>query len=207
MSLEAPQWGIETVPERLRVLGLGDTLLLWGNLAVSLLVIVAGALLVPAFSLRQALLAIVVASVVGSSSSAAAALVGTDARVPAMVLMRAPLRAARLVPRNRPERRPVPRVVGVRADHHRERLRRALRPRLRLPRPVALDAPLRRRRRPPRAARADRFVRRYIRKFAVWFVLASLGYLTWWAIDKSDLTAFWHATARGGFRPSGRAST
>ena len=34
------QWGIEPVPERLRVLGLGDTMLLWGNLAVSLLVIV-----------------------------------------------------------------------------------------------------------------------------------------------------------------------
>ena len=32
------------------------------------------------------------------------------------------------------------------------------------------------------------FVRRYVRKFAVWFVVASLGYLTWWVIDKSDLT-------------------
>ena len=27
------------------------------------------------------------------------------------------------------------------------------------------------------------FVRRYLRKFAVWFVLASLVYLTWWSID------------------------
>src|SRR4051794_5638491 len=48
MANEAPQWGIEPVPERLRVLGVGDTVLLWGNLAVSLLVIVAGALLAPA---------------------------------------------------------------------------------------------------------------------------------------------------------------
>ena len=38
-----------------------------------------------------------------------------------------------------------------------------------------------------------------MRKFAVWFVLASLGYLTWWAIDKSDLTAFWHGDGKGGF--------
>ncbi len=38
-----------------------------------------------------------------------------------------------------------------------------------------------------------------MRKFAVWFVLASLGYLTWWVIDKSDLTAFWHADGKGGF--------
>src|SRR5437762_1773885 len=43
------------------------------------------------------------------------------------------------------------------------------------------------------------FVRRYVRKFAVWFVLASLGYLTWWVIDKSDLTAFWNADGKGGF--------
>ena len=64
MKNDAPSWGIEPVPDRLRVLGLGDTVLLWGNLAVSLLVIVAGALLVPALSLKQALLAIVIASLV-----------------------------------------------------------------------------------------------------------------------------------------------
>ena len=91
MANEAPQWGIEPVPERLRVLGLGDTVLLWGNLAVSLLVIVAGALLVPALSLKQALLAIVIASVAGCVLLGLAAAIGTDARVPAMVLMRAPL--------------------------------------------------------------------------------------------------------------------
>ena len=42
-------------PDRLRVLGLGDMFLLWGNLSVSLLVIVAGAMLVPALSLPEAL--------------------------------------------------------------------------------------------------------------------------------------------------------
>ena len=40
---EAPAWGIEPVPERLRVLGALDGFLLWANLSVSLLVIVAGA--------------------------------------------------------------------------------------------------------------------------------------------------------------------
>src|SRR6476661_6910682 len=90
-STDTPNWGIEPVPERLRVLGLGDSLLLWGNLAVSLLVIVAGALLVPALSLKQALLAIVIASVAGCALLGVAAAIGTDVRVPAMVLMRAPL--------------------------------------------------------------------------------------------------------------------
>ncbi len=51
-SLEGtPAWGIEPVPARLRVLGLLDTGLLWGNLGVSLLVLVAGTYLVPALSL------------------------------------------------------------------------------------------------------------------------------------------------------------
>ena len=40
---DTPSWGIEPVPERLRVLGTLDGLLLWSNLSVSLLVIVAGA--------------------------------------------------------------------------------------------------------------------------------------------------------------------
>ena len=55
-----PAWGIEPVPERLRVLGLLDNALLWGNLGVSLLVLVAGTYLVPALSLPEAFLAIVV---------------------------------------------------------------------------------------------------------------------------------------------------
>ena len=59
MERETPAWGIEPVPERLRVLGLVDTTLLWANLGVSLLVLVAGTFLVPALSLRDALIAIV----------------------------------------------------------------------------------------------------------------------------------------------------
>ena len=91
MSSETPPWGIEPVPDRLRVLGFLDSTLLWGNLSVSLLVIVIGALLVPALSLRDALLAIVVGAVAGSTLLAAAALIGADGRVPGMVLLRAPL--------------------------------------------------------------------------------------------------------------------
>ncbi|HSC90161.1 MAG TPA: hypothetical protein VLB86_00755, partial [Gaiellaceae bacterium] len=60
MSGRDTSWGIEPVPERLRVLGGLDLGLLWGNLGVSLLVIVAGAILVPALSLPAALVAILV---------------------------------------------------------------------------------------------------------------------------------------------------
>src|SRR5215208_3466246 len=87
---QTPAWGIEPVPERLRVLGLLDTGLLWANLSVSLLVIVAGALLVPALSLPSAFVAILVGGLLGNAALGLAGMIGADARVPAMVLLRAP---------------------------------------------------------------------------------------------------------------------
>ena len=91
MKLDDTSWGIEPVPERLRVLGGVDLGLLWGNLGVSLLVIVAGAILVPALSLPAAVAAILVGCLVGNLMLAVAGAIGAQARVPAMVLMRAPL--------------------------------------------------------------------------------------------------------------------
>src|SRR5258708_26005636 len=95
---DTPNWGIEPVPERLRVLGMFDGFLLWANLSVSLLVIVAGAFLVLpasqyglALSLPEALGAIVAAAVVGNLMLGVGGLIGADARVPPMVLLRAPL--------------------------------------------------------------------------------------------------------------------
>src|SRR6478736_5486608 len=84
-------WGIDPVPPRLRILSGVETGLLWGNLGVSLLVIVAGAVLVPALSLPAALVAIVAGCLVGNLMLAVAGAIGAQARVPAMVLMRAPL--------------------------------------------------------------------------------------------------------------------
>src|SRR4051794_38875728 len=92
MDSETPQWGsIEPVPERLRVLGGFDIGLLWASLGTSLLVLVAGTYLVPALSLPQALLAIVVGALVGNAMLGLAGAIGADAGVPSMVLLRAPL--------------------------------------------------------------------------------------------------------------------
>src|SRR3954465_5324269 len=88
---KTPSWGTNPVPERLHVLGLVDTLLLWGNLSVSLLVIVLGAVLVPALSLKDALIAIVIGAVARNLLLGLAGLIGADARVPGMVVLRAPL--------------------------------------------------------------------------------------------------------------------
>src|SRR4051795_5367641 len=87
--MDAPNWGIEPVPERLRVLGGFDTFLLWTNLGISLLVLVAASYF--ALSLKQALLATIVGGLVGNAMLAVAGLIGADARVPSMVLLRAPL--------------------------------------------------------------------------------------------------------------------
>src|SRR5688500_5137372 len=86
-----PSWGIEPVPERLRVLGVADQTMLWGNLGVSLLVLVIGGFLVPALSLRDALIAVLVGSVIGNAMVGVAGMIGAQARVPSMVLLRAPL--------------------------------------------------------------------------------------------------------------------
>jgi NCS1 family nucleobase:cation symporter-1 len=42
------------------------------------------------------------------------------------------------------------------------------------------------------------FVRRFVRRFAIWAVLASLLYLSWWALDGADLSAVWNADGAGG---------
>jgi purine-cytosine permease-like protein len=88
---QPPEWGIEPVPPDLRRLGFLDQAVLWGNLGVSLLVLVAGALLVPALGLWPALAATVVGAVIGNALLGLAAVPAAATGVPAMVLYRAPL--------------------------------------------------------------------------------------------------------------------
>jgi nucleobase:cation symporter-1, NCS1 family len=195
---KTPSWGIEPVPERLQVLGLLDTMLLWGNLSVSLLVIVLGAVLVPALSLRDALIAIVVGAVAGNVLLGLAGLIGADARVPGMVLLRAPLgrrgsyaptllnvaqnlgwSTFELIVISTAAAALSKKVFGFEGRWAWTLLFGLIAVALALLGPIG-------------------FVRRYVRKFAVWAVLASLVYLTWWVFDKSNLHAFWHARGQGG---------
>ena len=197
-QLETPSWGIRPVPERLRVLGLLDLTLLWGNLSVSLLVIVAAAGLVPMLSFRQALLAILIGALAGSVLLGLAAMIGADARVPGMVLLRAPLgrrgsyaptvlnvaqnlgwSTFELIIISTAAAALSQRVFGFEARWLWALLFGAVSLALGLMGPVG-------------------FVRRYVRKFAIWAVVASIGYLTWWAIDKADLHALWQTDGTGG---------
>ena len=190
---DAPAWGIEPVPPRLRVLGLLDQGLLWGNLGVSLLVLVAGPYLVPALSLPEAFLAIVIGGLIGNAMLGTAALIGADARVPAMVLMRAPLgqrgswaptvlNAAQCVGWAIFELLIIATAVAALSDEllgfRAQWLWTVVFGACALV--LALLGPI-------------GFVRRFIRRFAVRAVPLALLYLTWWALDGADLSALWCA--------------
>ena len=198
MKTDTPNWGIEPVPERLRVLSGVDTGLLWGNLGVSLLVLVAASFLVPALSLPEAVAAIVVGALIGNLMLGAAGGIGADARVPAMVLMRAPLgrRGSYL-----PTALNVAQCLGwaifeliiiaaaaaALSDELFGFEGRAFWTLLFgvVAGVLALLGPV-------------GFVRRFVKRFALWAVLASLIYLSWWALDDASVSALWRADGEGG---------
>src|SRR5438046_1467224 len=85
---EAPTWGIRPVPPEHKRLSGFDFAVLWGDLAIGLLVLLTGALLVPSLGFPEALLAIVVGSLIGCVPLALVALAGPREHVPTMVLFR-----------------------------------------------------------------------------------------------------------------------
>ncbi len=90
-AADAVTRGIDPVPTAQRRLGALDLAVLWGDLGVGLLVLVAGAFLVPGLGTGEAMLAIVVGSAIGSALLGLAAFLSTEAGVPTMVLTRATL--------------------------------------------------------------------------------------------------------------------
>jgi putative hydroxymethylpyrimidine transporter CytX len=191
-----PPWGIEPVPERLRVLGTVDSLLLWTNLGISLLVLVAASYL--GLSLKQALLATVVGALLGNTMLGVAGYIGADARVPAMVLQRAPLgRRGSYIATGLNVLQCLGwsvfeiTIIAFAAGALTERLFGvelvwmwklcfgALGLVLALLGPVG-------------------FVRRFVRKIGIWAVAASILYLAVWIIRHADLDALWHAPGSGG---------
>ncbi len=83
-----PEWGIEPVPQAQRTLGSIDYLVLWGDLGIGLLVLLAGTFLVPGLGLGDALIAITVGSVLGALLLAVVGVIGSDNATPTMVLLR-----------------------------------------------------------------------------------------------------------------------
>jgi nucleobase:cation symporter-1, NCS1 family len=196
MTDPTPAWGIEPVPERLRVLGTFDSFLLWTNFGISLLVLVAASYL--GLSLKQALLATVVGALIGNTMLGTAALIGADARVPTMALHRAPLGqrgsylatglnvlqclgwsvfeitviaiAAGALSQ---------RLFGVHLIWMWKLVFGALGLVLALLGPVG-------------------FVRRYVRKVGIWAVAASIVYLAVWILQHGHVGKLWNAGGSGG---------
>ena len=198
MQNETPNWGIAPVPERLRVLGALDQTMLWGNLGVSLLVLVIGGLLVPALSLRDALIAVLVGSLIGNAMLGVAGMIGAQARVPSMVLLRAPLgqrgsylptglniaqclgwATFELIIIASAAAALSDEVFGFRAEWAWTIVVGAAAALLALMGPVGV-------------------IRRILRRFALWAVVASLVYLTWWTLSNVDVGELWRFEGEGG---------
>jgi NCS1 family nucleobase:cation symporter-1 len=192
-------WGVTPVPERLRTLSGLDVGLLWGNLGISLLVLFTGTFLA-GLGLQRALLAVVVGAVLGCALLGLAGLIGFERRVPGMVLLRDPLgergsyaptalniaqnlgwAVFELYVMSLAASALADRVFGFEARWVWVLVFAALTLWLALSGPIS-------------------FVRRWLRRFAVWVVAASTAYLVWWALDGADVGALWSAGGEGGIR-------
>ena len=200
LSARAPEdWGVQPVPPDRRALRPFDFAVLWGDLAVSLLVMVAGTLLVPGLGTQRALLAIVIGTALGTVLLALAGMIGTNTGVPTMVALRAPF--------------------GVRGSYIASGLNI-----VQLVGWAALEIIIM-----AQAARAlsDEYlgfrgyylwivffgvvgtlmamggpivvVRQWLQKFGVWVVIAASAWLTWHLIDAYDFGEIWRRDGAGGF--------
>ncbi len=193
----AVEWGVEPVPTERRPLGALEMFVLWFNLGVSLLLLVAGALLVPGLSLRDALLATFVGAVLGNLLLGLAAWIGAEVGAPSMVLLRAPLGIrGSAVPTALNVLQNVGwgafeiLIIATSADAITRRLLGTssyvtwvavfgLLTTL-----MAVGGPI-------------LVVRRWLRRYAVWFVLASTVYLTWYALTRFDVASLWNRPGTG----------
>lgn len=199
-KIEAPpEWGIEPVPPEARTLGGLDVGVLWGNLGISLLLPVVGAFLVPALSLRAATAAIVLGAAIGCFMLGVAARIGAETGAPGMVIYRAALGirgsfgpTAFNILQNVGWGAFELFIIAAAAAAVSDRLTGArLRPLWVLVFGalcvlMALGGPI-------------AVVRRWIRKYAVWFVLGSSVYLTWYLLTTYDLGAAWSRPGAGGW--------
>jgi nucleobase:cation symporter-1, NCS1 family len=192
-------WGVSPVPDRLRTLSGLDVSLLWGNLGISLLVLFTGTFLA-GLGLQRALLATLVGAVLGTALLGLAGLIGFDRRVPGMVLLRDPLGARgsyvptalniaqnlgwavfELYVMSLAASALSDEVFGFEARWLWVLVFGVLTTWLALAGPIS-------------------FVRRWVRRFAVWVVAASMAYLVWWALDGAAVGTLWSAEGSGGIR-------
>jgi NCS1 family nucleobase:cation symporter-1 len=189
---------LTAVPADRRAFGARDAFSLWFSLGIGLLVLQAGAFLVPALSLPMALAAIVVGTTLGVLLLAAAGLVGARTGLSAMGTLRpalgargvalpAALNALQLVGWGAFE------IVAMReaADALTKQATGVSNPMLwtlafgALATALAVAGPL-------------SFVRRFLRAWGLWLLLAGAGWLTWRLLADHDLPALMARPGAGG---------
>jgi putative hydroxymethylpyrimidine transporter CytX len=192
-------WGIEPVPEEKRRLRGFDLGVLWGDLAVSLLVMVAGTLLVPGLSTQMALLAIVVGTLLGTVLLALAGMIGSETGVPTMVSLRAPLgirgsyaasgfNIVQLVGWAALEIIIMAQAARAMSEHYWDfsgyyvwlLFFGVLGTLMAVGGPVVV-------------------VRQIMQKFGVWIIIAASAWLTFYLFYEYDMSAIWNADGAGGF--------
>ncbi|MGQ0669652.1 MAG: putative hydroxymethylpyrimidine transporter CytX [Actinomycetota bacterium] len=198
LEREAPSWGIRPVPPEHRRLSGLDFAVLWGDLSVGLLVLVTGALLVPALGFPKALLAIVIGSAVGCLPLALVGLAGAREGVPGMVLFRpvlglrgsflpSALNLVQLVGWTAVEFWAMGQIATVLSE--RAFGRSAYVPWLSVVAVVctvlALGGPI-------------LVVRRWLERFGIYVVLASAAWITYQAMVAADLSTMWGRPGEGG---------
>jgi len=185
------------VPDARRAFRTGDAFALWFSLGIGLLVAQAGALLVPGLSLPHALLAIVIGSAIGVVLLALAGVIGTDTGLAAMSSLRptlgvrgasvpAVLNAVQLVGWGSFE-------VIVMRDSADALARQAFGLSMPLIWTVifgllatllAISGPL-------------SFVRRFLRTWGIWLLLAGAAWLTWNLLARHDLVTLMRRPGTG----------
>ncbi|MDG2529443.1 putative hydroxymethylpyrimidine transporter CytX [Caulobacter endophyticus] len=185
------------VPAERRVFGARDAFSLWFSLGIGLLVLQAGAFLVPGLSLGMALAAIVTGSVLGALLLAAAGVVGADTGLSAMGTLRLALGARGAAV---PAVLNAVQLVGWGAFEiiaMRDAADALARQTFGLSNPLAWTVLF--------GALATwlafmgpvSFVRRFLRAWGLWLLLGGAGWLTWRLLSQHDLAALFAKAGTG----------
>jgi putative hydroxymethylpyrimidine transporter CytX len=199
VSVEAAPRSIQPIAPAARTLGFWDFVVLWGDLGIGLLVMLAGSLLVPGLGLPQAFGAIVLGSVIGVALLALAGVPSSQAGVPTMVALRGPLGARgswvptvinvvqllgwttfELVIMGYAANAASRRLLGWDAYWFWLAAFTVLVVALGVWGPAGV-------------------VRRFLARFAVWVMLGTTVYLTWLLFARHDVAALWRRPGQGGF--------
>jgi NCS1 family nucleobase:cation symporter-1 len=185
------------VPDARRQFRTGDAFALWFSLGIGLLVAQAGALLVPGLALPHALAAIAIGSVIGVVLLALAGVIGTDTGLASMSSLRPTLgvRGASV-----PAVINAVQLVGWGAFEiivMRDSADALAKQAFGLSMPLvwtlvfglfatllAISGPL-------------SFVRRFLRTWGIWILLAGAGWLTWSVLARQDIGALMHRAGTG----------